>query len=128
MLIFFSYAKEDRSFATSLARKIHKSNIPTWIAQLDVRAAEDWDNAIDSAISQCTHTVAILSPSFLNSWESRSELRMALDEKKVIIPVLYQTCQIPRPLRLLQIIDATEQGVNHAYKEITNTVQVDLPP
>jgi len=37
---------------------------------------------------------------------------LAIDEKKPVVPVLYQACQIPRSLRTIQYVDFTARGID----------------
>jgi hypothetical protein len=59
----------------------------------------------------------VLSPSSVASSNVMDEVSFALDEQKLIIPVLHRTCTIPFRLRRVQYIDArTEYGA--ALKEL----------
>jgi TIR domain-containing protein len=49
--------------------------------------------------------VVILSPISVKSTNVRNEIAFALEEKKIIIPVLYQDCAIPLQLRRIQHTD-----------------------
>lgn len=54
----------------------------------------------------------VLLPEAVNSREVRAELRTALNQEKVIVPVLYKRCNIPRQLNLIQHIDFTSRDPN----------------
>jgi hypothetical protein len=104
---FVCYAREDASFVLALASALKDEGANLWVDQWDIPGAADFDYEIDKALYECPYFLIVLSPSAVESAEVRSELRTALDEQKRIVPVLYQSCRIPRRLRLLQHIDCT---------------------
>jgi hypothetical protein len=103
--VFVCYAREDEKFTLGLAENLKKHGIPVWLDQWNISASSDWDRAIDEALLDCSHLLIVLSPASVESPEVRGELQMALEQKKSIIPVLYQHCQIPRRLRVVQFVD-----------------------
>ena len=105
---FVCYAREDESFALDLASDLKDEGVNVWVDQWDIPSGADWDYEIDRALYDCFYFLIVLSPSAVESEEVRSELRIALDERKRIAPVLYQPCRVPRRLRLIQHIDCTE--------------------
>jgi hypothetical protein len=56
----------------------------------------------------------------------RSELRVALDEHKRIVPVLYKECRIPRRLKLIQHTNFTPAGGGRdaALKDILQALKL----
>jgi hypothetical protein len=109
--IFLSYSsREWDSFVNKLAVDLKKSGVPLWVDRLDIPIGADWDQEIDEALYGCRLFLIILSPESVASKEVRGELRVALEEEKSIIPVLYRKCRIPRRLRLLQYIDFTDSS------------------
>lgn len=105
---FVCYARADEGFALELATDLKDGGVNVWIDQWDIPSGADWDYEIDRALYDCHHFLIILSPSAVESEEVRAELRIALDEHKRIVPVLYLPCRVPRRLRLIQHIDCTE--------------------
>ena len=49
----------------------------------------------------------VLTPESVASDEVRAELRAWLDLKKPIVPLLLRPCDVPRRLRLTQLVDMT---------------------
>ena len=103
--VFVCYAREDEDFAFKLAANLKNQGVPIWLDQWDILTSEDWDQTIDKALYGCKYFLIILSSTSVDSKEVRSELRTALDENKTIVPILYQSCQIPRQLKLIQYTD-----------------------
>ena len=105
---FVCYARSDSSFVVGLADQLRKQGVDLWLDQWNIPYGADWDREIERAVSQCQVFLVVLSPAAAESGEVRGELRAALDEGKHIVPVIYQPCQVPRQLRLLQQIDVSE--------------------
>lgn len=106
---FICYARNDQDWVLKLAADLKHRGISVWLDR-DIDVAEDWDQAIDAAIRECTRFLLVLTPSAVASDEVRAELRLALDLKKPIVPVLYQECTVPRQLRLTQYVDFSASG------------------
>jgi formylglycine-generating enzyme len=83
--------------------------VPVWLDQWDIRAGADWNKSIDEAIGACATFLVVLSPAAVDSKEVQGEWLTALDEHKLIVPVLCQACRIPRQLRVFQYVDFTAQ-------------------
>ena len=110
--IFFCYAREDQAFAVPLAQELKQRGVAVWLDQWDISAEADWDKTIDQALHDCARLLIVLSPASVKSGEVRGELREALDLGKPILPVLYQPCEIPRQLRVIQWVDFSGPGAH----------------
>jgi formylglycine-generating enzyme required for sulfatase activity len=108
--VFICYARQDQDFVLKLAANLKERGARVWLDQWDIPPGDDWDLTIDNALYDCAQFLIVLSPTAIASREVRGELRTALDENKPIVPVLYQTCRIPRQLRLIQHVDFTACG------------------
>ena len=128
--IFISYAREDKDFGFLLGEKLKQQGVPIWLDQWNIRAGANWDKAIDKAISSCAKFLILLSPSALESREIRNELYTALREEKLIIPVLYKPCPLPRQLRTLQYIDLTSGGLENknAFDHLMYALEIPEAP
>lgn len=107
-LVFLCYARVDEEFALALAKAIKERGISVWVDQWNIEPSADWDRSIDHALYRCERLLIVLSPASVASEEVRAELRTALEEKKRVVPVLYQECELPRRLRLIQHFDFTD--------------------
>jgi hypothetical protein len=122
---FICYAREDTEFVFSLTETLinRYRTVLIWLDRLHIKEGEDWDRAVDEALYGCPSFLIILSPESVASNEVRAELRVALDENKLLIPVLYKPCNIPRQLKLKQFIDMTAGvSLEWAAKKIENIV------
>jgi len=102
---FFSYSREDSEFALRLAEDLRKGGASVWLDQLDIEPGQEWDSAIEDAVTRCERMLVILSPASVKSRNVRNELAVALDEGKGIIPVFYRDCAVPLQMRRIQYAD-----------------------
>ena len=103
--VFVSYARTDQEFALRLAGELKDRGVAIWLDQWDIAPGADWDLAIDQALRHSETVIAVLSPSAVESRQVRAETNAAMEAGKTIFPVLYKDCEVPRVLRLYQIID-----------------------
>jgi hypothetical protein len=104
---FICYARQDEAFVLEVAESLRRRGVPIWIDRFNIEPGADWGNSIDTALNACATFLIVLSPQAVTSEEVRGELRVALDSGKRIIPLLYQSCEIPGRLRLRQYVDFT---------------------
>lgn len=123
-LAFFSYSRDDSEFVMKLATDLKAAGGAVWLDQLDIRAGQHWDKTVEEALANCANILLVLSPSSVSSSNVMDEVSFALDEKKLIIPVLYRTCKIPLRLRRIQYIDVRTDYAN-ALKEMLRLVAPD---
>ena len=107
---FVCYARQDEAFVMQVVDALLGRGVAVWIDQRDIPAGADWNKAIDAALNACTRFLIVLSPEAVRSDEVRSELRVALNDRKRIVPLLYRPCQVPRQLLLKQHIDFTRSA------------------
>jgi eukaryotic-like serine/threonine-protein kinase len=102
---FISYSREDSAFVLRLAEDLRAGGARIWLDQLDIVPGHAWDNAIEQALMEATRMLLVLSPSSVKSDHVRNEISLALQEKKIVVPVLYRDCAIPLQLHRIQWID-----------------------
>ena len=102
---FFSYCREDSDFALRLAGDLKAVGASVWLDQLDILPGQRWDRSVEDALTNCLRMVVILSPASVSSTNVMDEVSFALEEKKTVIPVVYQDCTIPFRLRRVQHVD-----------------------
>ena len=117
---FVCYARQDEDFVLDLAARLQERDHRVWLDRWDIGPGDDWDKAIDAALTGCTTLLIVLSPDAVESDEVRGELRSALNKKKRIIPVLYRASDIPRQLQSTQYLDVADSG------EMTEALVDDL--
>src|SRR5215831_15565065 len=92
---FFSYARKDTEFVLKLATELRSAGINLWLDQLDILGGQRWDRAIQEALETCTGMIAVLSPESVDSTNVMDEMSYALEEGKLVVPVVHQPCNIP---------------------------------
>lgn len=130
-LAFFSYSRNDSEFVLKLAKDLRTGGAVVWLDQLDIRPGQRWDNAVERALVDCAHLLVVLSPASVESTNVMDEVSFALEEKKLVIPVLYRDCNIPFRLRRLQYIDTRvryEEGIARLLIMLGARQQVEPPP
>jgi ribosomal protein L7/L12 len=105
--VFISYAREDSPFARRLGEDLRKAGLDIWLDQINIRAGELWDQAIETALAKSAAVIVVLTPSAVASRSVLDEVYYALEENKTVTPVLYQKCAIPFRLRRLHFTDFT---------------------
>ena len=109
--IFFSYSRDDSEFVLNLAKNLRKAGANIWLDQLDIKPGTRWDKSIESALASSNTLLVILSKSSVDSTNVMDEVSFALEEKKIVVPVLLEECDIPFRLRRLQFADfSTDQS------------------
>ena len=119
--IFVSYSRSDSEFVDKLIGELDSKGMKVWIDRDDIEGGERWRAAIVQAISQCRAFLLILSPNSANSRNVSTELTLAENKQRRIIPIIYQTCDIPDGMEYqlaeLQRIDFT-QSYEEALKRL----------
>lgn len=123
-LAFLSYASDDSEFALKLASDLKSAGAAVWIDKLDIEPGHHWDRAVHDALRSCPNVLLVLSPSSVTSENVMDEMSFALDLKKLVIPVLYVTCEIPFRLRRVQYIDARSE-YNNAVRRLVQLLARD---
>jgi hypothetical protein len=102
---FISYSRMDSEFAKRLATDLKNAGVPVWFDQLDIKAGHEWDDSIETALTESDRLILILSPDSVQSRNVRNEITWALDKKKTLFPILIKDCEVPLQLRRIQYID-----------------------
>jgi tetratricopeptide (TPR) repeat protein len=110
--VFICYSRKDEDFVIKLATNLKRQGVPVWLDQWDISSGANWSRTIERALNECARLLIILSPASVDSDEVQSEWLAALDEKKVIVPILYKTCHVPFRLKPIQYIDFTSRSAD----------------
>jgi eukaryotic-like serine/threonine-protein kinase len=102
---FISYSREDSAFVLRLAEDLRAAGARIWLDQLDILPGHAWDSSIEQALREAKRMLLVLSPASVKSDHVRNEISLALQEKKIVVPVLYRDCAIPLQLHRIQWID-----------------------
>jgi hypothetical protein len=122
--IFFSYSRDDSEFVLNLAKKLRSAGANIWLDQLDIKPGTRWDKSIEKALDSSSTLLVILSKSSMASDNVMDEVSFALEENKVVVPVLLEECDIPFRLRRLQFADFS-QDQEKGIKTLTEALHLD---
>jgi hypothetical protein len=104
---FVSYARSDRELVSEITAKLRAAGADLWVDIHDMAEGENWDDAIEHALKQCSRFLVFLSPDSAASRNVRDEIGDALDRGLPVIPVLVRSCDVPLRIKRLQRFDFT---------------------
>jgi hypothetical protein len=123
---FFAYARKDSDFVLRLAADLRAAGVDLWLDQFDVHGGQRWDLAVEQALKNCDALIAVLSPDSMASQNVMDEVSYALDEKKLVLPILLRPGEMPFRLRRLQYVDFTE-SYDTGLAQLLRTVALPGP-
>lgn len=91
----------------NLAKNLREAGANVWLDQLDIQAGSRWDSSIETALKSSQTLLVVLSKRSVESQNVMDEVSFALEEGKTVVPVLFESCEIPFRLRRLQFADFT---------------------
>lgn len=122
--IFFSYSRDNSEFVLQLAQDLRKAGATIWLDQLDITPGSRWDSAIETALNNAGRLLVVLSCQSVVSHNVLDEVSYALEENKIVVPVLLESCDIPFRLRRLQYADFTGDYMK-GIKTLTDALHLD---
>lgn len=86
-LVFISHSSADRDVAVRLCEALERRGLGCWIASRDIRAGENFQEAIVRAIGLARAMVLVFTGNANNSGEIKKELALASQSHLVVIPL-----------------------------------------
>lgn len=77
-------------------------------------------------MENCAAMLLILSPSSVSSRHVADEWHFFLDEGKPIVPIVYEPCRIPYPLRRIQHVSFVTKSYERAMEKLTAQLRATL--
>jgi formylglycine-generating enzyme required for sulfatase activity len=135
--VFISYASEniksttsDRQVADQICTALESQGIGCWIAHRDILPGDDWMDAIIDAVDQTKIIILVFSANTEKSQWVKDEIKLALEEKRRIIPFRIQDVYPRRALRLLKVrcqwMDAFTPPLEKHIESLVNIVSRHL--
>jgi hypothetical protein len=111
--VFISYASEDEQHARNLYLWLRGSGFRAWFDRESLLPGQNWQGEVQRAVHEARLVLACLSPkSVSKTGFVQRELAEALSRAReyphgqlYLIPVLFEPCDVPEPLRHLQWVD-----------------------
>ncbi len=129
---FISYSRVNKEFAIKLARELRSDGYLIWFDQFDIPTGSRWDDQVEKALEECEIFLLILTPAAIASQNVKDEIGYAIDNRKHILPVLLENCNVPLRLRRFQYVDFTtknfDDGIESAKQLLTNFINEDTLP
>jgi len=100
MPIFISYSHKNKDFVDKLAKQLVFHNVHVWVDRWELNIGDSIVDKVQDAVQGATALLVILSKaSVASDWckrELSAGLLRELEEKRVVVmPVLYEDCEIP---------------------------------
>jgi hypothetical protein len=130
--IFLSYNKEDKPFARRLADDIRRVGITVWLDEAEIKPGDSIIEKIEEGLNGSEYIGVILSPTSVKSRWVKRELRAVLHQEitassKIVLPLLYQQCEIPRFLVDTLYVDFTNsENYSFALRQLLHRLDPAL--
>jgi len=97
--VFVSYHRADRDWAEWIAWTLEDADYAVKVQAWDIRPGHNFVLEMQDAASRARHTLAVLSPSFLDSEFTQSEWAAAFardprGKKRTLIPIRVEPCDV----------------------------------
>lgn len=110
MKVFLSYSHTDTWQVRQIAELLNNGGHDAWY-DTDLMPGQDWQQAIQDAITACEVFAYILSPESVASKWCQWEFAKAIEQSKPIVPILIQTkTSLPESISKHQYVDFS-QGI-----------------
>jgi hypothetical protein len=106
--IFVSHSSKDKSIIEGICDQLEKRGISLWISSKDVKPGLEWDKSIENALDKAEYVLLMVSKASIDSSYVRTEIEYALNEGKVVIPILLEQVKLPLRWHTLQFVDYGE--------------------
>jgi WD40 repeat protein len=88
--LFISYSRQDQAFVRRLYERLTASGHDVFVDWAGIPASAEWMKEIQDAITRSDAVLFILSPDFAVSPICRTELALAEEARKRLIPIVYR--------------------------------------
>lgn len=126
--VFISYSSKNREIARDVALEMMELGIDFFLDCMHIQPGEHWDRAIHLALYRSTHLVLIHTQDSFNSdnvWDEWSYFR---DHKKPIIPLVFDTTELPFRLARVQYIDCIQLSRDGVLRKLLSILRhVETP-
>jgi len=129
--IFISHSLADQVFSRILAEDLKKNGHQPWLDEWNIKVGDCILTEIESGISDSDYIVIVLSKNSVNSgWVDREWKTKYWHEinkqKKYLLPVLIENCEIPELLKTKKYADFRE-GYPKAFNELLSSINSEMP-
>ncbi len=109
--VFISYKHEEKEFADMLIRQLQMAGFPIWVDTDQLRAGENWREAINFAIQDSFALILVITPEARESQYVTYEWAFAQGAGVKVIPILLRpTPNLHPQLEMLQYLDFMDRA------------------
>lgn len=124
---FISYASADGDFAELTRNKLEWAGLQVWVDQGQLRAGEEWRNAIDDGIASSGSLIVVISTASSKSPYVTYEWAFALGKGKKIVPILLDPVDMHPRLEIFQYLDFSHRQ-NRPWDEFIQELKHTAEP
>jgi formylglycine-generating enzyme required for sulfatase activity len=121
--IFVSYSRKNEDFARRLAGDLDRLGADVWIDVDDIPAGMKWSTAIQQGLDACEVMIVIISPESMASTNVEDEWQYFLDQRKPVIPVLWEPAKVHFQLKRIQYVDFHTQDYDSAFARLRSELR-----
>lgn len=96
--VFLSHSHADKLYADAICHRLEAADLRCWVAPRDIRAGEDWAEAIINGMDQCRVLVLVFSANSNNSPQVRREVERAVNKGLSILPIRIEDVPLSKSL------------------------------
>lgn len=124
---FISRASEDTKWAQWIASTLEAAGYATTIQDWDFRPGQNFILKMKEALEAADHVIAVLSNHYLAKMFTQAEMYSsiaddAIGERRFLIPVRIEECELPRLMKGLIYVDLVGKDQNQARKDLLSAV------
>jgi HEAT repeat protein len=139
--VFISYKHDEKEFADMLRRQVQMAGFSVWLDEEELRAGENWREAINQAIKESFALILVITPNATSSEFVTYEWAFAQGAGIKVIPALLKPTKLHPQLEMLQYLDFSDLArppweklirrlweLRGEYQPNTVSVARDAPP
>jgi hypothetical protein len=116
--IFISYGRADELFCRSLAKDLDDAGGDVWIDVDDIRAGEDWSEAIQAGLDACAVMLLVITPASMQSRRVSDEWKYFSRMGKPLIPILLEPAPVSYEIHSLHYVNFHDQPYDTALRQL----------
>ena len=111
--VFLSHTSVDKPFVEKLAKDLNRLGVEVWFDKYEIKVGESIFQRVEEGLRNSEYFAIVLSPSALKSEWVQAELSAAWHKKMLtgrnaVLPILYQSCELPTLLQPIKYADFRE--------------------
>ena len=133
-MIFVSYARRDERFVNQLIAALEPYHVDSWLDRHSIPGGTHWEAEISKAIKACSAVVVVLSAAAGESGHVATELSLARDYNRPIVPIVHGPWERSEPTEHIhrlnfllsgrQFIDFSTVGFDRGIEDLLKAISV----